>query len=169
MLPPVTTLGSEAKAAGDGRSAIAISFILSPAPREINRPRQWRRYDTTGQRRVCARGRPPEQCAHRNSRPRASSSDAGQPFASGIMTPGASGLWVARVRGRVTGYRVLPGREARVYTFCGLGCTHGPRYGRANRRLASSSPITRPCCGSHARVRPVRIDRLASMQLVVEI
>lgn len=32
----------------------------------------------------------------------------------------------------------------RVYTLSGVGCTHGPRYSRAKRRLASSSPITRP-------------------------
>src|SRR5207302_10695793 len=52
-------------------------------------------------------------------------------------------------------------------TFAGSGCTHGARYDRRKRRLASSSPITCPFAGSQFRLRPSRIERLARMHEVV--
>src|ERR1035438_10252793 len=48
------------------------------------------------------------------------------------------------------------------------GCSHGARYGRASKRLAASSPMMRPACGSQASVRPSFIDMFARMQLAVE-
>ena len=55
-------------------------------------------------------------------------------------------------------------RPAAHHTVLTSGWTHGLRYGRRNRRLASSSPMTMPFCASQASVRPSCIERFARMQ-----
>ena len=56
-----------------------------------------------------------------------------------------------------------------VQTLSGLGWIHGARWGRARRRLASSPPTTLAAAASHVNVRPNCMERLASMQEIVEV